>query len=431
MQFWEVIKERRSIRQFDKKPVLDDKLKKVIEAATFAPSSCNEQLWKFIAVKKNLHKLVNECGVSKLVLHAPVTLFAFYYKSPFPQNIQSASAAVQNVLLAATNEGLGSLWIGGSGNHKKIKKILGVPNDYVLICQILLGYPKKKISPPPRKPVSEILTFEKFAGSVPKESHNPNKWTLKQIIEHQEYFCRKTTPGLPMMVINKKEINIIQNTLNQYSTKGKIVDLFSYDGSLLKYFPSIPYSIELSRQTAFYTTSAVNSNPIVMTEKLPFKDNSISQVTILFKLESIPQSEHNRIFKEAFRILKNGDKLIIISRTKYSLFGIVHWLIVKFFKDNIRKSGIFTFFGPYTPIKNQKNTLNKIGFSVESKNYYFIAPIFEDFYYLLKQYIKAKNTYLDSSKKKTTVGNILHTLAKLTKNIGFLGSINVTVAQKS
>ena len=169
MDFWKVVESRRSIRSFEEKDIPQPLLEKVLSAARWSPSACNEQLWKFIIVKdKNkLNKLVNDCGVSKLVLNAPVTVFVFYYKNPHPQNIQSASAAVQNILLAATNEGLGSLWIGGSGSDEQIMKFLNIPEDYVFICQILLGYPSNVQRMPSKKELKEIIHYEQFQGEIP------------------------------------------------------------------------------------------------------------------------------------------------------------------------------------------------------------------------------------------------------------------------
>lgn len=432
MEFWNVIRSRRSIRSFQDKSVPLSKLKKIISAARWAPSACNEQLWKFIVVrdKTKLKKLVNECGVSKLILTAPVTIMVFYYKNPFPQNIQSASAAVQNILLAAINEGLGSLWIGGSGNSDKIKKLLDVPEDYLFICQVLLGYTKKIPKTPAKKELKEIISFEKFFGYAPIQTHDPNKWTLKQIKEHQKYFSSKTDPGKEMMVINKDEKSLIKKILNENYHSGRIADLFSYDGSLLYCFPKKPISVELSKETANYISVIEKSNSIIFNDKLPFRDNSISLMTILLKLESIPMKEYNLLFGDTYRILAKGGKLIIIYRKKHSIYGLIYYFIKRFFKDDLRRSGIFTYFGPYQPIKLPVKELKRKGFDVKIKGYYLIPPVLEDYYYLFKQYLNAANTYLDSVKKKTLLGSLINLFAKATKNVGLFGSMEVIIARK-
>jgi nitroreductase/SAM-dependent methyltransferase len=432
MEFWKVINSRRSVRSFQDKPIPAPKLQKVMSAARWAPSACNEQLWKFIIIKDKtkLKKLVDECGVSKLVLAAPVTVFVFYYKNPFPQNIQSASASVQNILLAATNEGLGSLWIGGSGNSDKIKQSLGVPADYIFICQILLGYAKTEPLPPAKKELNEIISFEKFLGYSPINTHNPDKWTLKDIREHQKYFSSKTDPGREMMIINRDEKSLIKKVLDENYRSGKIADLFSYDGSLLNLFPKKPVSVELSEETAHYISVINKSTQEIFKDKLPFKDNSIGLITILLKLESIPAKDHAPIFKEIHRVLTKGGKLIIVSRKNHSIYSLAYSLIKKFFNDDIRKSGIFTFFGPYQPIKPPVRELKKIGFDVKLRKYYLIPPVIEDYYHLLKQYMKAKNTYLDSVKKRTLLGSLINLSAKATKNIGLFSSTAVIIAKK-
>jgi len=424
MDLWKVIKTRRSVRQFMKKPVPDNVLNKVLSAATVAPSACNEQNWKFVVVrnKETLKRMVQDCGLSRLVLNAPLTVFVFYYKSPYPQNIQSASAAVQNILLAATNEGLGSLWIGGSGSYSKIKNILQVPDDFDLICQVLLGYSNQTKRSPSRKPLSEIVYHEKFIGENIVTSHNPDKWTLDQIKNHQRFFCSKTTPGTKMMVTSNQERHLIKDILRKH-TSGKIVDFFSYDGSLLDCFPVKPLSVDLSKETMNYVKTLKKSKPILINDKIP----SASLVTLIFKLESIPKKEYRNLFTKIAQILDKNGKLIIISRKTNSLYSFIHKLVIKSFKDDVRKSGIFSFFGPYYPINVNKLPLDK--FKVRSKNYFFIPPILEQYYYLYKQYKVGGNTYLDSVKKGTLIAKFLRSLAKLTKNFPF-GSINVTIAEK-
>jgi len=231
-----------------------------------------------------------------------------------------------------------------------------------------------------------------------------------------------------MMVVNKNERSLIEKILSQNYTKGKILDMFSYDGSLLGCFPKKPFSLDLSKETADYTAVLKKSNPVILKEKLPFDDNSISLVTILLKLESIPSRDYGLLFKEAYRVLVKGGKLVIISRKRFSLYGAMYSVIKAFFKDDIRKSGIFTCFGPYQPIKLPVKELRKKGFDVKVSSFYLIPPVLEDYYSLFKQYINAGNTYLDSVKKKTLPGSVISLFAKLTKNLP--GSLGVIIATK-
>ena len=107
MGIFETIKKRRSVRSFKRKPVESFKIKKIIDAGQWAPSACNKQMWEFVVVKNKLikNKLV-EFGAVRFMKDAPVVIYVLYPKKVNPEryaNIQSASAAAQNMLL-----GLGS-----------------------------------------------------------------------------------------------------------------------------------------------------------------------------------------------------------------------------------------------------------------------------------------------------------------------------------
>lgn len=143
MKTLEAIEQRRSIRRFEDTPVSDAQIRTILQAATQAPSGKNGQPWRFIVVKEDkraemvrlmrdgIGKL-NAQGIdtgsaewtAKIMEHAPVTVFIFnpYGQAPWlPRsieqvfgdlvNVQSTGAAIQNMLLAAQDMGIGSLWI--------------------------------------------------------------------------------------------------------------------------------------------------------------------------------------------------------------------------------------------------------------------------------------------------------------------------------
>jgi nitroreductase len=175
-QLMEVIRSRRSVRNYKPDPVSDEVINQVIEAANWAPSGNNSQPWEIVVLKdKTLMKKVNNIlhevhgSKSKQEFGAPVTLLVLgdprycdaYPKGPFREEIfhASLSAAIQNMLLAATALGLGgSLWKTVSATAGvKIKDLLGIPQLYFLKVMLPLGYPTKPVKAPRKR---EVLVHE-------------------------------------------------------------------------------------------------------------------------------------------------------------------------------------------------------------------------------------------------------------------------------
>ncbi|MEM0085270.1 MAG: nitroreductase family protein [Candidatus Methanomethylicia archaeon] len=146
MDVFEAILKRRSIRRYLDKPVEAEKILKCLEAARWAPSAHNSQPWHFIIVRdrETREKLASIHPFGKHMAYSPIVLvvLADPEKSPiFWQN--DVGAAVQNILLTAFSEGLGSCWIGVQFTpfEEEFKKILKIPEKFRVVCAITIGYP--------------------------------------------------------------------------------------------------------------------------------------------------------------------------------------------------------------------------------------------------------------------------------------------------
>lgn len=172
MDVFEAIKRRRSVRQYKNEFVEEEKLNRVLEAARLAPSAENRQPWRFIVVtdpkvKKRLRKSYDY----EWFLSAPLIIIACalpreawvrqdgeeYWKV-------DVAIAVQNLILAATEEGLGTCWIGDF-NEKEAKKALGVPKDVRVVAMMPLGYPDEESAVSLRKPLCEIVCYNQWLAS--------------------------------------------------------------------------------------------------------------------------------------------------------------------------------------------------------------------------------------------------------------------------
>ena len=129
MDLIEAIKGRRTIRRFLEKEVDLSLVKQLITLGTYAPSACNRQAWRFIIVTdKEIMKMLRKYNASWVIPNSPVGILVVYNKftvnMKYPDNIESASACIENILLGATSFGVGACWINDLPSKKIIRKLL-------------------------------------------------------------------------------------------------------------------------------------------------------------------------------------------------------------------------------------------------------------------------------------------------------------------
>jgi SagB-type dehydrogenase family enzyme len=177
MNFIELIKSRRSIRQFSDKEVEFYKIADIIEAGMYAPNAGNLQNWKFIVVKdQEMRNKIAEASVQQYwMAEAPVMIVICaenkradkYYgdRGVNLYNIENCSAAAQNMLLAATSMGLSSCWIGAF-NEEVVKRELSIPEDARPLVIIPVGYSSQKPAEKQISEIKEIFYFEKWGVTI-------------------------------------------------------------------------------------------------------------------------------------------------------------------------------------------------------------------------------------------------------------------------
>lgn len=136
MDVFEAIQKRRSVRSYEATPVPVEKLKKVLEAARLAPSSGNAQPWQFIIVT-NLEKrrrIAKGCRFGRFLAESPVVIVGCGNQKASPRWYATDTCiAMENLVLAATGEGLGTCWIG-SFNEKEIREMLKIPPNLKIVA---------------------------------------------------------------------------------------------------------------------------------------------------------------------------------------------------------------------------------------------------------------------------------------------------------
>jgi nitroreductase len=167
-KFLEIIRTRRSYRSYKPEQITDEQLNAVLEAGTYAPTSRGLQSPFIVAIqneelKARLAKMNAEImGVTTNPYYDAPTYVLVFVPSDAPNGIQDASLVMENMMLAAHAQGLGSCWIHreremfATEEGKELMQQWGLPEGLVGIAALALGYPNGE--PSPAKPRKEGYT---------------------------------------------------------------------------------------------------------------------------------------------------------------------------------------------------------------------------------------------------------------------------------
>jgi nitroreductase len=177
MDFFQTIRQRRSIRKYQSDPIPDDHLTQMLEAAQLAPSAGNYQPWKFVVVRdpKSIKELARAARKQNFLAKAAAIIIAFadanVYLPPPPREPGllmippcfeiDVMIAIEHIILAATALGYGSCWIGAF-DESEVKRVVNIPDRMKIVALISLGIAAENPKPPLRKPLSEIVFLEKY-----------------------------------------------------------------------------------------------------------------------------------------------------------------------------------------------------------------------------------------------------------------------------
>ena len=170
MDIYKAIRTRKSVRSFLDRDIEEDKLQRILEAVRLAPSAKNLQEWRFVVVRDR-HKreqLAQAAYNQTFVGEAPVVIACCAETDKhvmrcglecYPIDV---AIAVDHLTLAAVSEGLGTCWIG-SFEGEKVKQILGIPQEIIVVAMLPLGYPlDTAIKQKSRLKLEEIVHYERW-----------------------------------------------------------------------------------------------------------------------------------------------------------------------------------------------------------------------------------------------------------------------------
>ena len=163
MDVFDTIRTLRAVRAYADRPVAEEALRRILEAARLTASAGNKQPWHFIVVRDavTLSKLGTLARTGPYVAQAPLAIAVAVEKRRIA--VSDASRAAQSMLLVAWAEGIGSNWVG-FGGLDAAKQLLSIPPELDLLTILAFGYPRERggRAKKDRKPLDEIAHRERY-----------------------------------------------------------------------------------------------------------------------------------------------------------------------------------------------------------------------------------------------------------------------------
>lgn len=189
---WAVIQNRRSVRKFKPDPIPETKIRKIIDAARMAPTSGNQQPWKFLVIRdrKLINQMMEACVNEALSgyganpssetkeqfeIKVRKNLATGYFSAPvfivvltdnnskYPDyNHWDGPLAAGYLMLAARAMGYGTVFITDAISESITKEILQIPDNYTRVCITPLGVPSEWPAKPPKKNLNEMISFDRL-----------------------------------------------------------------------------------------------------------------------------------------------------------------------------------------------------------------------------------------------------------------------------
>lgn len=168
-EVFQIVKSRRSVRDFEKKEIPKAVLDKLIDAILWAPSSGNLQARRFFFVsdQKIKKELVTAALGQQFIAEASLVVVGctdssignkYGDRGRYLYSVQDVACSIMNLMLVACENGLGTVWIGAF-KEDEVAKILGLPGYLRPVVLVPVGYPSRVPKAPPRISAHEAVTF--------------------------------------------------------------------------------------------------------------------------------------------------------------------------------------------------------------------------------------------------------------------------------
>ncbi len=183
---------RRTIRKYTDDPIPEPVMHEILTAALHAPSACNFQAWKFIVLNDEKKKAefleaygTGPRGGRPMIENCRQGVLVTYRNDlgvsgrGFSDYIQSAAAAIQNMLLMASSYGIGCCWICDLPEPDKIRTVFHIPENYDVIAFVSMGYPQKSGT----TAASQAYHY----GSEEKFKQHKKRYSFEQFVSYNQF----------------------------------------------------------------------------------------------------------------------------------------------------------------------------------------------------------------------------------------------------
>lgn len=159
----EVLKSRRSIRNYTSQAVPRTIIEDIVDCARLAPTAMNEQPWDFVVItdRNFLQQIPPMLGHAEFIANAAFAVLVLSRETMYA--VEDCCAATENLLIAATAHGLGSCWIAGTKQAYApvVARAFGAPEDCHLISIVSFGYPAE-VPMVEKRSLDEVIHWGKF-----------------------------------------------------------------------------------------------------------------------------------------------------------------------------------------------------------------------------------------------------------------------------
>ncbi len=382
----EAIFTRRTCRRFRKDPVPDDVVQKIIDAARYAPSSCNLQLWDFVRVEDEAAK-ARVAEETRYIQLAPVSIFVAYGNNYTRENyawVQSAAAAIQNMMLMAHSLGVASCWVDTLGDVERLRRILELPSEREILALVLFGYPELVPKAPRRRDIDILLHYDRYKGRLNwPSSDDPDEWSLEQIRDFQ---MAKIRNGARYNKPVPSERDAVLAALRQFVRvdEARWLDVLPLTGlyteEIAKAYPRARLTFAEMTDQVFEFVHDRAPRPL-RHERYPEAfyggDGGFDVMSLIFRLEGFPRGERRRMLSAMRERIQDDGQLFLAFVNRRSYHRPLRWL-----RGRVGHAGVEyalapdPSLGPFkavTPAEVRQD-LRAAGWRVRASRHFFAVP---------------------------------------------------------
>lgn len=172
----QVLRNRRSVRLYREEPVPEEAIRQIVEAGMWAPSACNKQAGRFLYLDRpECFEAILKNGAASFLSSVKQGILVLYDDRidnvEYRDNLLSAAASIENMLLKACDLGVSACWVCNLPSKRKLRKLFNIPRWYEPIALVTLGYGRQEARDVPRKhTVEQILHHNVFDAEMDEKT---------------------------------------------------------------------------------------------------------------------------------------------------------------------------------------------------------------------------------------------------------------------